>query len=690
MLASSVSMANSSALAQATQAPIAVPDELLFGIRPGAATEQAVSASLADVGKMLGSQSKLGAYRIRVAPGLTLSAAAARLKARPGIAYVEPNYIRRATSSPNDPSYSSQWAPQIVGADKAWDIWNPQAKIVVAIVDTGVDYNHPDLSGVLYRTATGAVIGYDAATGSFNAQDDQGHGTHVAGITAAHINNGVGVAGIAGWSTVKSASDSYVRIMPIKVLDASGSGTDSDVADGIVWAADNGAGVINLSLGSAGYSYTLDSAVQYAWSKGAVVVAAAGNESTSLPSYPAAYQNVLSVAATDQTDRLASFSNYGSWVDVAAPGVSIYSTELGGAYVSYSGTSMATPLVAGEAAAIRAQFPSLSNADVVSRIKSNVDAYLPYSSRTLSSTAGRVNVFRALGGSSTASHPTKVTFALNPIWAGKTVTATVTLDTVAPAGGQPVTLSTGTALASVPAGITIPAGQTAGTFTVTTAGVAARTTIAVTAQAGGKSVAANLVLVPAVPAGITYNPTQVRGGLAVTATLRLNGAAPAGGLTVSVASQNTAVLTPDSPTVTVLEGQSEVTFSVTTYPVTVKTLGVIKATANGTSILIGLNVFPPAPRWIKFDVNPVYGGRAVTATLTLASPAPAGGWTLTLKSQNTALATVPASVTVPAGQMTVDFPVQTYSVSAATMAVIEAVSGTDGIKYGLRIFPAVP
>jgi thermitase len=258
---------------------------------------------------------------------------------------------------------------------------------VIAVVDTGVQSSHPDLAGKV-------VAGYDFVNNDSDPSDDQGHGTHCAGIAAAQTNNGTGIAGIAGWNGDSSASDAVsTKIMPVKVLAADGSGTTSGVADGIIYAADHGAKVINLSLGGGG-TITLENAVNYAFSKGCVIVGAAGNSGSSSLSYPGAYPNVLSVASTDSTDTLSNFSNYGSWVKVAAPGQDIASTYINGGYVYMSGTSMATPLVAGQAALIRSQNPSLSNAQVESLIVGNTDPYNPYMGRTIA--GGRVNVYRSL------------------------------------------------------------------------------------------------------------------------------------------------------------------------------------------------------------------------------------------------------------------------------------------------------
>jgi thermitase len=395
---------------------LSVPGEVLVGVRVDRENDL-TPVRLADVvGEAIGYQETLHAYRLRLRPGLSIQSAIDLLSRRADVLYVEPNHILHAYSTPNDTYYGSQYGPQKVQADLAWGIWNPQAQVIVAVVDTGIDNTHPDLTNKILRDATG-IVGYDAFTGTrSDASDGYGHGTHCAGIAAAQINNGGGIAGIAGWNGAAGASDAnYTKLMPVKVLDSNGSGTDATVADGITWAANHGARVISLSLGG-GSSTTLSNAVQYAWSQGCVVVAAAGNSGSATPSYPAGYANVISVAATDSNDKLTSFSNYGASVSVAAPGNSILSTtptySAGGGfplnYAYLSGTSMACPHVAGEAALLLSQNPALTNAQVRDLITTNVDPYTPYSGG-IATGAGRINVYRALQAVTASPPPTNPT-----------------------------------------------------------------------------------------------------------------------------------------------------------------------------------------------------------------------------------------------------------------------------------------
>jgi len=271
----------------------------------------------------------------------------------PGVAWVQPNYIYQATFVPNDPGFPEQWALTAIEATAAWDVTRGTNNVVVAVVDSGVDYTHPDLIGRI-DTAND----HDFVNGDDDALDDNGHGTHVSGILSATMDNAIGVAGVAPGC----------RILPVKVLSAAGWGDSAGVAAGIEYAADNGAEIINLSLAGPA-DRAMSAAVAYARGKGCIVVAAAGNEGSAAGAgYPARYAGVLGVGAVDSRHARTSFSNYGTGVDVAAPGLAILSTLPGGRYEYMSGTSMASPFVAGVAALLLSSEPSLDATAVVGRI----------------------------------------------------------------------------------------------------------------------------------------------------------------------------------------------------------------------------------------------------------------------------------------------------------------------------------
>lgn len=285
----------------------------------------------------------------------TLSTERARelIQTLEGVRMVEPDVPAAIDVTSSDPLYGQQWFLPYVGAEEAWGLELGSRDLIVAVVDTGVDASHPDLAGRVLQ-------GYDFVNRDTAAADDHGHGTHVAGIIAASGEDGAGVAGMA-WR---------VRILPVKVLDAQGSGYYSDIISGIRYAADQGAAVINLSLSGGASSAILQEAVDYARSRGSLVVAAAGNDALDSLGYPAACRGVTSVGAVDANDIPASFSNRGEGLDLVAPGLDIYSDYKSKGFASLSGTSMAAPQVAGAAALLLSLYPGWSIDQVEQRLYS--------------------------------------------------------------------------------------------------------------------------------------------------------------------------------------------------------------------------------------------------------------------------------------------------------------------------------
>ncbi|RYX99656.1 peptidase S8, partial [bacterium] len=281
----------------------------------------------------------------------------------------------------NDAMLNDQYALKKVEASKAWDINQGTQDVIVAIVDTGVDLDHPDLKAKL-------LDGYNAIAPGTPPKDDAKHGTHVAGIAAGIGNNGIGISGMAP----------KCKILPVKVL-GNGTGSIATIADGLIWAADHGADVVNMSLGSYTAEQTLGEAVKYALSKNVVCIATMGNDNVNRKRYPAAFPGMIAVGSTDENDKKSTFSNFGDWITVSAPGTGILSTlptyMSPNGYGKLSGTSMAAPLVTGLAALIRSQSKNLSPANTAKLLKSSADD-LGDAGFDNNFGAGRVNAYKAL------------------------------------------------------------------------------------------------------------------------------------------------------------------------------------------------------------------------------------------------------------------------------------------------------
>ena len=451
----------------------------------------------------------------------------ARMLAHPSVQNAELNYLAHILDLPNDPEYYLQWNMELIGAPEAWDIITSTASVVIAIVDSGIEIDHPDLQANIWINTDEVpdngldddgngkiddLYGWNFVHENNAVQDTLGHGTHVAGIAAAATNNAIGVAGVS-WSGT---------VMPVRVFSGR-EGTYADIAQGVTYAADNGARIINLSFGGTAPSALLYDALHHARGKGCLIVAAAGNcgspgsiydpdcDYTQNPViYPAAYPETVAVAATDAIDERCEFSEYHDYVDLSAPGSFIYSTYLRGDYEYSPGTSMSAPHVSGVAALIWALRPKLSSQEVQRIMESwaedvnsgeypGKDPYLGW---------GRINAYQAVLNASRGTTITLAsshsTLAVGP--AQSIVTATMTTEYGFGPDGTPITFTTTLGYLSPPTSV-LQNGTATTTLTAgTTSGDAE-----ITAEAGGVNRTLSVSISPGEPDSITVtcDPTWI-------------------------------------------------------------------------------------------------------------------------------------------------------------------------------------
>lgn len=489
------------------------PGAVLVSFKPGAA--KSGRAALAQEGLEVTQEiPELRVVSVGVPVGQE-EAMAQSLSRQSDVAYAELDYLASAQAIPNDPIYDRQWGLAKTGAPQAWDITTGTGGPIVAVVDSGVDLNHPDLTAKIWHNAgeiphngkdddgngyvddaDGWHFYHDPISGEPRqdrfVDDDYGHGTHVFGIAGAATNNGIGVAGVSWGSPV----------MAVKVLDSKGEGFYSEIASGILYAAANGARVINLSLGGSASSQTLCGAVSAATSLGKLVVAAAGNGGGAVE-YPAMCPGVLAVAATDRSDKRASFSNTGSRIDLAAPGVDIWSTYyLTGlkqhTYTNLDGTSEAAPFVSGAAALIWTRWPALTADGVKAQLLATVaDVGTP--GRDDETGWGRLDVGAAVAAPA-AAVDLRVHAAVSPstVVAGNPLTASFVVTNAGASSASSVTLHA-----------TLPADPTSGAIQSGSAScrlAGAEVTCGVSRLDPGASVTVSVVV----------TPTQVRTGQLTT------------------------------------------------------------------------------------------------------------------------------------------------------------------------------
>ena len=385
-----------------------VPGRLLIQQRAGLDDAAVDEALKPHGGKRVGKIEAINVHVVQLPAQANGEAVAAALAKNKHFKFVEPDRILAPAATTNDPSLASQWHLAKIGAPTAWDTATG-SNIIVAILDTGVDGSHPDLAAQM-------VAGWNAFDNNADSADIHGHGTAVAGTAAAAGNNTIGIASVAYRS----------RIMPVRISDSTGYGYFSTMASGLTWAADHGARVANLSYENVASSSAIDSAAQYFKSKGGLTVVCAGN-SGALQTV-ASTGNLVVVSATDSNDAITSWSNYGSYINIASPGLNILTTTRGGGYGQWSGTSFSSPMVAGTVALMMAANPALPTSQIQSLLYSTtVD--LGAAGKDIRYGAGRVDSARATqaAASATTSDTQAPTVAIAAPTAG-TVSGLVAVD----------------------------------------------------------------------------------------------------------------------------------------------------------------------------------------------------------------------------------------------------------------------
>jgi len=621
-------------------APAAAPASvaaarLLVKFAPGATAAERQHAIATVGGTVDRVLSELGITRITVsvlsANEDTLGLTSLRLARDPAVVSVEPDSTGTVQFAPNDaywltdPSFGiGQWGLRAAQVDRAWDVVRGSPQVTVAVIDTGIDPNHPDLAGVALPGIT-FVSSPDPSCTAGTTIDDNGHGTHVAGLIGANANNGQGVAGVAFG----------VRVLPVKALDCTGSGLLSDVASGVTWATDHGARIINISLGSSSAQTTLQDAIRYAVAHNVLVIAAAGNcgvsstrcASLNEPQYPGAYPESFAVAATDQTDQHPGFSNENPYVALSAPGVRIWSTTptypttmsranpSTATYASFSGTSQAAPIVAGIAALVLSADGTLTAAQLATRLRATADD-LGASGLDPVFGAGRVNALRAVTGAApvrygagydVSSVPKTATFSA-PITAPVTVTNASSFAWPA-AGATPVRLAYHwTDLAAN-----------------TVAWDGQRTLLPADVAIGASVTLNATIATPKTPGTYVLRFDMVREGVAWFST---NGA-PTANLTVGVTSGLAASYAPTA------SAQSTFVLGPNTFTVNVSNTGTVAWSAAGaTPVHLSYHWLGPTGQVVVWDglrtnlPADIAPGQAAVVAVSVASPPTTGPYTL--------------------------------------------------------------
>ena len=635
-----------------------------------------------------------GLTEVRV--GTSVGDALNKLRASKDVITAEPNFRLHVAEVPNDANFSKQWALDSVSgihidAVRAWGLRKGLHSLRIAVLDTGIDQTHPEFSDNIWtnpREIAGDGIDNDAngyiddtngwdftytspgllrSNGDNNPADGHGHGTHVSGIIAAQGNNAIGVTGIC-WDAA---------IVPLKIIGDDGSGFTSWMIAAIEYCARNRISIANASIGGASYSGFCKAAIDAAGAQSSLLlVAAAGNNGTdndTKPFYPASYDspNVLSVASTTPTGAISSFSNRGIVsVDIAAPGSSITSTYPQGknasGYTTLSGTSMAAPMVTAVAALLHENRAEWGFAEIKEALLTSVKPLSGLTDKVAS--GGLVNAYQAMMLSNKVEL-VGLRLGKSVLRGGDTVTAEVTLDRVAAAGGVVAELSSNNPAVHLPATVVIPGGMTTASVTGSATAVGAMTTGNVTVTVQGQSLVVPVTVKPPMLGGVVVGLSTIAPGGVTQGVVSLQHPAGETGLDILLRSDIPGIVVPAS--VHINAGQLEAAFSIDIASECPAGSYQIKASTDTDSICVDVSVLAVTLQQLVFSPSVVVSGQEMLLHIDLSSPAPAGGLMVGLSPSDSRLL-LPELVSIPSGARSVDVRVHAPVVVSNTSLTVAA------------------
>ena len=650
-----------------------------------------------------------GLAEVRV--GTSVGDALSKLLASKDVITAEPNFRLHVAEVPNDASFSKQWALDSdtaihIDGVRAWGLRKGLHSLRIAVLDTGIDQTHPEFGDNIWtnpREIAGDGIDNDAngyiddthgwdftytspgllrTNGDNNPSDGHGHGTHVSGIIAAQGNNAIGVTGIC-WDAA---------LVPLKIIGDDGSGFTSWMIAAIEYCARNGISIANASIGGASYSGFCKAAIDAASAQSSLLlVAAAGNNGTDndiKPFYPASYDspNIISVASTTPTGAISSFSNRGIVsVDIAAPGSSITSTypqaKNASGYTTLSGTSMAAPMVTAVAALLHENRPEWGFADIKKALLASVTALPALSGKVAS--GGLVNAYQAMMLSNYVEL-TALRLGKSVLRGGDTVTAEVTLDRMAAAGGVVAELSSNNPAVHLPATVEIPGGMTTASVTGSVTAVGAMTTGNVTVTLQGQTLEVPVTVKPPMLGGVRLGLSTIAPGGVTQGVVSLQQPAGETGLDILLTSDNPGIVVPAS--VHINAGQLEAAFSIDIASECPAGSYQIKASTDTDCICVDVSVLAATLQQLVFSPSVVVSGQEMLLHIELSRPSPAGGLIVGLRSNDNRVV-LPEQVSIPAGLKAVELRVLAPVVVSNTSLTVAASFYGTAISTDVMVVP---